>query len=80
MFSAPGKLTQDMIRGMNKDPIIFALANTAPQILCHEARSAGPWLFQQEEVILQINQIIQWLFHEFFVRLKAQDLKYYKFK
>jgi malate dehydrogenase (oxaloacetate-decarboxylating) len=39
-LSAPNTLTPDMIRTMAKDPIIFALANPAPEItpdLAHEA-------------------------------------------
>ena len=39
--SAPGTLTKDMIRNMNRDPVIFALANPIPEILPHEAKSAG---------------------------------------
>jgi malate dehydrogenase (oxaloacetate-decarboxylating) len=39
--SAPGTLTQQMIKTMNKDPIIFALANPVPEILPHEAKAAG---------------------------------------
>lgn len=33
--------TQDMIRTMTKDPIVFALANPNPEILPDEAKSAG---------------------------------------
>ncbi|MCB1308583.1 MAG: NADP-dependent malic enzyme [Leptospiraceae bacterium] len=39
--SAPGSLTQDMVRSMNKDPIIFAMANPVPEIMPDEARAAG---------------------------------------
>ena len=39
--SAPGLLTQDMVRSMNKDAIIFACANPFPEILPDEARAAG---------------------------------------
>jgi len=41
-LSAAGILTQDMVKKMAKDPIIFALANPDPEILpehAHEARS-----------------------------------------
>ena len=34
-------LTQDMVRSMAKDPIIFALANPSPEILPIDARAAG---------------------------------------
>ncbi len=39
--SAPGVLTQDMIRTMNADPIIFAMANPVPEIMPDEAKAAG---------------------------------------
>lgn len=39
--SAPGVLTQEMIRSMAEDPIIFALANPEPEIMPDEATAAG---------------------------------------
>ena len=39
--SAPGVLTQDMIKTMNADPIIFAMANPIPEIMPDEAKAAG---------------------------------------
>ncbi len=39
--STPGLLTQDMVRSMQKDPIIFACANPTPEIFPEEAKSAG---------------------------------------
>lgn len=39
--SAPGLLTQDMVRSMSKDSIIFACANPVPEILPDEAKAAG---------------------------------------
>ena len=39
--SAPGVLTQDMIKTMNADPIIFAMANPVPEIMPDEAKAAG---------------------------------------
>lgn len=39
--SRAGLLTQDMIRSMAADPIIFALANPVPEILPEEAKEAG---------------------------------------
>lgn len=39
--SAAGLLTQDMVRSMAKDPIVFAMANPVPEIMPHEARAAG---------------------------------------
>lgn len=39
--SAPGLLTQDMVRSMNRDAIIFACANPVPEIMPDEAKAAG---------------------------------------
>lgn len=39
--SAPGVLTQEMVKTMNKDAIIFAMANPVPEILPDEAKAAG---------------------------------------
>ncbi|MCR5689793.1 MAG: NAD-dependent malic enzyme, partial [Clostridiales bacterium] len=39
--SAPGVVTQDMIRSMAKDPIVFPMANPVPEILPDLALEAG---------------------------------------
>ena len=39
--SAPGSVTQDMVRSMARDPIIFACANPTPEIFPDEAKAAG---------------------------------------
>jgi len=39
--SVGGALTQDMVRKMNADPIIFAMANPDPEILPKDAKEAG---------------------------------------
>lgn len=39
--SQPGLLTQDMVKKMAKDPIIFAMANPTPEIFPDEAHAAG---------------------------------------
>ncbi len=39
--SAPGTLTQDMVRSMSRDPIVFACANPTPEIFPDEAKAAG---------------------------------------
>lgn len=39
--SAPGCVSQDMVRSMAKDPILFACANPTPEIFPDEAKSAG---------------------------------------
>ena len=41
-LSAPGVLTQDMVRSMAKKPFILALANPEPEILPSLAREAAP--------------------------------------
>lgn len=40
-LSVPGVLTQDMVKSMKEDPIIFALANPTPEIMPDEALAAG---------------------------------------
>jgi len=39
--SAPGCVTQDMVRSMAKDPIVFPMANPIPEIMPDEALAAG---------------------------------------
>jgi malate dehydrogenase (oxaloacetate-decarboxylating) len=39
--SVPGIITPEMVRSMNKDPIIFALSHPTPEILPQDARMAG---------------------------------------
>jgi len=39
--SAPGQVTIEMVRTMNKDPIIFACANPVPEIYPDEAKEGG---------------------------------------
>ncbi len=39
-LSAKGAFTQEMIRSMNKKPIVFAMANPDPEIDYHEAKAA----------------------------------------
>ncbi|MBU3105066.1 NAD(P)-dependent malic enzyme [Clostridium gasigenes] len=39
--SAPGVVNQDMVRSMNKDSILFAMANPTPEIMPDEAKVAG---------------------------------------
>ena len=40
-LSVPNMLTQEMVRSMAKDPIIFAMANPVPEIMPEEALAAG---------------------------------------
>jgi malate dehydrogenase (oxaloacetate-decarboxylating) len=39
--SAAGAITQDMVRSMAKNPIVFALANPDPEIMPDDAKAAG---------------------------------------
>lgn len=39
--SAPNSVTKEMVRSMNADPIIFAMANPTPEIMPEEAKEAG---------------------------------------
>ena len=39
--SAPGVVTEEMVRSMNHDSIIFAMANPVPEIMPEEAKEAG---------------------------------------
>jgi malate dehydrogenase (oxaloacetate-decarboxylating) len=39
--SAAGAVTQEMVRSMHRDPIIFAMANPVPEIMPDEAKAAG---------------------------------------
>ncbi|MCX8207645.1 MAG: NAD-dependent malic enzyme [Methanothrix sp.] len=40
-LSAGGIVSRDMVEGMARDPIVFAMANPVPEIMPDEARSAG---------------------------------------
>ncbi len=40
-LSAPGVVSQDMVRSMAPDPVVFALANPTPEIMPDEAKAAG---------------------------------------
>lgn len=39
--SAAGAVTPEMVQSMNRDPIIFAMANPVPEIMPDEAKAAG---------------------------------------
>ena len=39
--SAPDIVTEEMVRSMNKDPIIFAMSNPTPEIMPDKAKNAG---------------------------------------
>lgn len=42
--SAPNSVTADMVKTMNDDPMIFAMANPTPEIMPDEAKKPVPAL------------------------------------
>lgn len=58
--SAPGLVTQDMVRSMAKDPIIFACANPTPEIFPDEAQAAGAAVIStgRSDFPNQINNVL----------------------
>ncbi|MDO5490798.1 MAG: malic enzyme-like NAD(P)-binding protein [Bacillota bacterium] len=58
--SAPGLLSGDMVRSMNRDPIIFACANPTPEIFPEEAKEAGAAVVStgRSDYPNQINNVV----------------------
>jgi len=58
--SVPGVLTADMVRSMNDDPIIFAMANPIPEIMPAEATQAGARIIAtgRSDFPNQINNVL----------------------
>ncbi|SFO23416.1 malate dehydrogenase (oxaloacetate-decarboxylating) [Eubacterium pyruvativorans] len=58
--SAPGLVTQDMVRSMNRDAIIFACANPTPEIFPDEAKAAGAAVIStgRSDFPNQINNVL----------------------
>ena len=58
--SAPGTLTKDMVKTMNKDAIIFACANPTPEIFPDEAKEAGARVIStgRSDYPNQINNVL----------------------
>ena len=58
--SAPGCLTQDMVRSMAKDPILFTMANPIPEIMPDEAKAAGAAVIGtgRSDFANQINNVL----------------------
>ncbi|NLW12776.1 MAG: NAD-dependent malic enzyme [Clostridiaceae bacterium] len=58
--SAPGSLTQDMVRNMSKDPVIFACANPVPEIMPDLAAEAGAAVIAtgRSDYANQINNVL----------------------
>ncbi len=58
--SAAGVLTQDMVKTMNADPIVLAMANPTPEIMPDEAKAAGAKIVGtgRSDFPNQINNVI----------------------
>ena len=58
--SAPNSVSQDMVRSMSKDAIIFACANPTPEIFPDEAKSAGARIIStgRSDFPNQINNVL----------------------
>jgi malate dehydrogenase (oxaloacetate-decarboxylating) len=53
-------VTQEMVRSMNRDPILFAMANPVPEIMPHDARAAGAVVIAtgRSDFLNQINNVL----------------------
>ena len=64
--SAPNVLTQDMVKTMAKDPIIFAMANPTPEIMPEDAKKAWAKIVAtwRSDYPNQLNNVLvfPWLF------------------
>ena len=58
--SAPDLVTEEMVRGMNPDPIIFAMANPVPEITPDKAKAAGAFVVGtgRSDFPNQINNVL----------------------
>ncbi|MBR1701783.1 MAG: NADP-dependent malic enzyme [Lachnospiraceae bacterium] len=58
--SAPGSVTKEMVASMNKDAIIFAMANPVPEIMPDEAKAAGARIIGtgRSDFPNQINNVV----------------------
>lgn len=58
--SVPGVLTQEMVKSMKDDPIIFAMSNPIPEIMPDEAREAGARIIAtgRSDFPNQINNVL----------------------
>ena len=59
-LSAPGMVTQEMVRNMAKDPIIFAMSNPTPEIMPEAAKEAGAKVIGtgRSDYANQINNVL----------------------
>lgn len=53
-------VTKDMVRSMNKDPLIFALANPIPEIMPEDAKAAGAFIVAtgRSDFPNQVNNVL----------------------
>ena len=58
--SAPDLVTKEMVESMNKNPIIFAMANPTPEIMPEEAHAAGAFIVAtgRSDYPNQINNVL----------------------
>ncbi|GIM45209.1 hypothetical protein DNHGIG_07580 [Collibacillus ludicampi] len=58
--SAAGVINQEMILSMNRDPVVFALANPVPEIMSEEAASAGAKVIAtgRSDLPNQVNNVL----------------------
>ncbi|USK68692.1 NAD(P)-dependent malic enzyme [Peribacillus asahii] len=58
--SAAGTVTKEMIKSMNDDPIIFAMANPVPEIMPEEAKEAGAFVIGtgRSDFPNQVNNVL----------------------
>lgn len=58
--SRPKMLTSDMIKTMNADPIVFALANPTPEIMPDEAKDSGVFVMAtgRSDFANQVNNVL----------------------
>src|SRR5699024_7593167 len=58
--SAPGIVTEDMVRSMNQDPIVLPMANPVPEIMPDLAKKAGAAVVRtgRSDFPNQINNVL----------------------
>lgn len=58
--SAPGIVSEEMVRSMNKDSILFAMANPTPEIMPDQAKKAGARIIGtgRSDFPNQVNNVI----------------------
>jgi malate dehydrogenase (oxaloacetate-decarboxylating) len=59
-LSQAGIVDEEMVRSMNRDPVVFAMANPVPEIMPHLARAAGAVVVAtgRSDFLNQINNVL----------------------